>query len=504
MDFPKNAPLVRVIQVSAGLTYEDGLWRYQQGDAHYNWLSNAIDDGRADGAQWIIVSSHLPCLSVGIYNCSNTDMFRLLAAKKVDLVLHGHEHAYMRTHQLTSGVPGCTTIPTGTFDADCVVDTDNSYAAGHGSVFATVGTGGIPLRAINGSDGEAGYFAASAGLGSGDAFGLLDINATDTQLTAQFVRTSGGNFNDSFTITKGAPPPNVPPTASMTTQVSGLTVTVDGSGSSDPDGTVVAHDWDFGDGATATGATPAPHPYATPGTYTVTLTVRDDDGETNTTTRSVTVSDAPPTIAEDTFTRTLASGWGPATTGGNWTVSTSSAFSVNGSVGSITSNAGNGRNAYLRSVSSNSSDMTVTFGINKVTTGSGFYASLVGRSIIGSGDYRSGLRYHPDGRLSLRIGRTSASGSETFIVPETVVPGVTYAAGDRVHVRQQVTGTSPTTIRVRMWKVGTTEPATWHLTTTDNTANLQGNGSIGLVTYLSSGATNPPIVFTVDDLLVTP
>ncbi len=147
MDFPQGAPLVRVIEASPTLTFEDGVWAYAQGDAHYNWVSNAIDDGRAKGAKWIIVTSHIPCLSVGIYNCPGaTDFYRLLAAKKVDLVLHGHEHGYMRTHQLRSGVSGCTTIPSGTFNPACVADSDNAYIAGQGSVFATVGTGGTPAQ----------------------------------------------------------------------------------------------------------------------------------------------------------------------------------------------------------------------------------------------------------------------------------------------------------------------------------------------------------------------
>jgi DNA-binding beta-propeller fold protein YncE len=53
----------------------------------------------------------------------------------------------------------------------------------------------------------------------------------------------------------------------------------DGSGSTDPDGTVARYDWDFGDGTTAAngGATPS-HTYAAGGTYTVKLTVTDDGG----------------------------------------------------------------------------------------------------------------------------------------------------------------------------------------------------------------------------------
>ena len=87
---------------------------------------------------------------------------------------------------------------------------------------------------------------------------------------------------------------NQPPTARIAATPSGLTVDVDGSGSSDPDGSVVSHHWAFGDGATATGAT-ASHPYAAAGTYTVTLTVTDNAGATAVETAEVTVSGPPPT-----------------------------------------------------------------------------------------------------------------------------------------------------------------------------------------------------------------
>ncbi len=66
-----------------------------------------------------------------------------------------------------------------------------------------------------------------------------------------------------------------------------LKVAVDGSASSDPDGTIAATRGTFGDGDSGTGASTA-HTYAAAGTYTVTLTVTDDRGGEDTTTSSVT------------------------------------------------------------------------------------------------------------------------------------------------------------------------------------------------------------------------
>jgi PKD repeat protein len=59
-----------------------------------------------------------------------------------------------------------------------------------------------------------------------------------------------------------------------------VAVAFDGTGSSDPDGSIVAYDWDFGDGSIGSGATPS-HAYSATGVYNATLAVTDDAGATD-------------------------------------------------------------------------------------------------------------------------------------------------------------------------------------------------------------------------------
>jgi PKD repeat protein len=68
----------------------------------------------------------------------------------------------------------------------------------------------------------------------------------------------------------------------------GLPVALNGSGSHDPDGSIVAHAWNFGDGTSGTGVKPS-HAYSSAGLKTVTLTVTDNDGLTGSDTLAVTV-----------------------------------------------------------------------------------------------------------------------------------------------------------------------------------------------------------------------
>jgi len=91
----------------------------------------------------------------------------------------------------------------------------------------------------------------------------------------------------------GAVASNAAPVAAFTSSSSALTTSVNGSGSTDSDGTIASYAWDFGDGQAGTGVT-ASHTYGAAGTYQVTLTVTDNAGATGTVGHAVTVSGDPP------------------------------------------------------------------------------------------------------------------------------------------------------------------------------------------------------------------
>ncbi|KGM11077.1 LamG-like jellyroll fold domain-containing protein, partial [Cellulomonas carbonis] len=297
----------------------------------------------------------------------------------------------------------------------------------------------------------------------------------------------------------GRGPLNQRPTAAFTESVEDLSVAVDGSTSTDPDGAVESWAWEFGDGATASGAT-ASHTYAAAGDYEVRLTVTDDRGATATTSRTVTVTDPPPAgvIASDAFSRTESNGWGTADVGGAWEyIGALSRFSVADGVGWHTLPvAGGGAASYLP-VSATDTDLRATVSLDKLPNAGAVLASLTGRR-VGNDEYRSRVRVGAAGDVTLSITRL-ASGSELTLASGTV-QGLTYRVGDRLRTRFEVTGTSPTTLRTVVWKDGEPEPAAWRLEVTNSTTSLQSAGGVGLVTYLSASTTNVPVTVRLDDL----
>ena len=137
--------------------------------------------------------------------------------------------------------------------------------------------------------------------------------------------------------------------------------------------------------------------------------------------------------------------------------------------------------------------MRATIGFNRPAASS-IYTGLIGRR-VGTATYGARVVVNSAGAVSLHLTRSTDTNMSA-----ATVSGLTFNTGDRLQFRLQVTGTSPTTIRAKVWKVGTAEPATWLLSTTDSTAALQSAGGIGIYSYLSTTGTPNPLTVTFDDL----
>ena len=164
---------------------------------------------------------------------------------------------------------------------------------------------------INGIDLENVVVADPDGSDNFDEFDIR-VTVSDGKLTMK--RISGQTntikvcYMDISTVsgtTNQAPVADVQVTGGQTTGQAPFSVTFDGSGSTDSDGTIVSHAWDFGDG-TDSGETVS-HTFNTPGTYNVALTVTDDQGATDNDYVSIEVTATPDTEAPEDPSNLVAS-----------------------------------------------------------------------------------------------------------------------------------------------------------------------------------------------------
>lgn len=236
-------------------------------------------------------------------------------------------------------------------------------------MFATVGTGGTPLRDINSADAEAGYFASQQGQEHRrlrtdswiskspiriSAPPSLGLPAAPSVIALRFRRARGtkrlsllepANFSLTWMWRSMQA---VPRTWTGWWSTTGGTLAMERRETASPQ-------------RTRTRA----------GSFPVTLTVVDDDGVASSTTRVVSVTDAPTSLAADSFGRTLTSGWGIADEGGAWSTSgAAGAVSVNGAAGILRPmTAGSSASANLTNVQVTGSDLRATVSLDKTASG---------------------------------------------------------------------------------------------------------------------------------------
>jgi len=220
------------------------------GGAMMTWLAQDI---RATTQDWVIAFWHHPPYSKGSHDTDfpseSTDMRQvalpILEGAGVDLVLSGHSHDYERSF-LLDGHYGTS----GTLTPSMKLD-PGSGSAGSGAPYRKFTLGEAPhegaVYAVAGSSGQIGGGALNhpAMYLSLDTLGSMVLDVNGKELRARFLDATGA-VRDDFTIRKGH---NLPPVAvagadarEECTGPAGAWVSLDASGSSDPDSTLGTND----------------------------------------------------------------------------------------------------------------------------------------------------------------------------------------------------------------------------------------------------------------------
>ncbi len=214
-DYPIQSPYMRFVLL--GQDEGSPSYTYPAGSVNLNWATAAIDGARTKNIPWVVVGMHKNCITSGTKSgCAiGTALFNMLIAKKVDLILQGHDHNYQRSYPLKNATShptnasGCTTVST-TFNSACITQSSNTYPSSNGTTLIIAGTGGSGLYA-NSNTSQNPYFAA----GQYTQNGYVKFTASPSQLSGTFISNSSGGYTDSFTITKsGVTNPTVTPNPS--------------------------------------------------------------------------------------------------------------------------------------------------------------------------------------------------------------------------------------------------------------------------------------------------
>lgn len=192
----------------------------------------------------------------------------------------------------------------------------------------------------------------------------------------------------------------------------------------------------------------------------------------------------PTPVVDDQFNRTVVDGWGTADVGGVVTMNTASRFDVTPGAGTIESGTGQTTRGVYADVTLLDSEGTYVFSTSAVASGSAHETQLTLRQAATvDGDYYSvNVVFDTDQSVSLALLRR-VSGVQATITGPTAIGRETHAAGRQFNVVFEARGTSPTTLRAKIWQVGTSEPGSWDISGTDSTGP-QVAGSIGVRFYV--------------------
>jgi hypothetical protein len=204
--------------------------------------------------------------------------------------------------------------------------------------------------------------------------------------------------------------------------------------------------------------------------------------------------------ARDTFTRTLASSWGAATSGQIWATSggAPSDHSVTGTVGRQAQNTVNVFRGAVLPEAYEIVDLYFTVSTSATATGAGHTIRAVARYTDANNYYTAQLFFSTTQTVELALRRLVAGTATTL--DSLTVPGLTHGAGTQFRGRLHIIGDQ---LRAKVWLAAAAEPTNWQVAATDTTFTA---GQIGIRSRLESGNTNLlPVNVDVDNFeLVNP
>ncbi|WP_375422943.1 right-handed parallel beta-helix repeat-containing protein [uncultured Friedmanniella sp.] len=208
-------------------------------------------------------------------------------------------------------------------------------------------------------------------------------------------------------------------------------------------------------------------------------------------------------VVVDGFDRTVASGWGTASTGGAWDNLTKySTTSVGNSEAKVSKLApGLSFRAYQSTVSAEDAEVRADFTLPSIKD---FQYTIESRKQADGSSYQSRIRVDGAGKLYLEIMRNDAGKVVFLRGPVIDVPVV---VGQKLTMKLSTVGEAPVVVKAKVYVAGGTEPA-WQVTTLDSAATaVTKPGYTGLMTYNGPASTTVDVAtqnFTVTDVTPAP
>lgn len=228
----------------------------------------------------------------------------------------------------------------------------------------------------------------------------------------------------------------------------------------------------------------------------------------------------PAAVLSDTFTRTVANGWGTSTSGTTWAIydptgssPPAAEYSVSGGSGKVISSSLN-VSRYIVTDGLDLDDYEATFTVttNQVAQDNNteeqlFFTAILRANTTDHQYYMVPIGLRPRtgvvgiGGLSVaaQITKVDILGDATRgLAPPRTIPGLGYASGSALRVRVRCAGPE---LMVRVWADGATEPDHWHAQAYDESFT---SGEFGFRASCTADDTTVPITYQFDNLEVRP